>query len=134
MAPQTNSRPAAAQFRFPRKLRRRRRGSSLPIVTTCLFMLAGPAVAFMLWTHGWLDGLLGTPPLDVPQALAEVHSGVILLSMPNQDACRQRVFNNTTGQQQDDGVVDCKAAMSKVKQDDRLARMNAIGGGFRGSH
>jgi hypothetical protein len=94
-------------------------------------MLAGPAVAFMLWTHGWLDGLLGTPPLDVPQALAEVHSGVILLSTPNQDACRQRVFNNTTGRQQDDGVVDCKTAMSKVRQDDRVARMNAIGGAFR---
>lgn len=94
-----------------------------------LFVLAGLGAAWEAHNFGWPDDLMSSP-LNA-QAMAEARSGLMFLSTPNHDTCRELSFDNSTGAQRDDGVVDCKIAVLKVRQNDAVARLNAIGSAFR---
>jgi hypothetical protein len=66
----------------------------------------------------------------------EINTGSILI-MPDQgDACRQIIFDNRTGQLNDNGVVDCQRAAYQGTDGTpkRLssARVRVIASGFRG--
>jgi hypothetical protein len=56
---------------------------------------------------------------------------VIYFSSPNQDTCREQLFDNKSGRQRDNGVVDCRDALALGKHNQAADRMNAITDSFR---
>jgi hypothetical protein len=128
--------------RSVRQFKRRRKASWSGVRTFALLATSGlfaTAVLVTTWLTGgaaWFPGFdlvyRGLGPSHVqPGTVSESQAGLILFTSPNQDTCRQQFFDNTSGRQRDDGIVDCKSAIYKVKQNQIAARLNALGDGFR---
>jgi hypothetical protein len=106
------------------------------LATSGLFATTALVTTWLAGLPAWFPGFdfvyRGLGPSNVqPGMVSESQAGLILFTSPNQDTCRQQLFDNATGRQRDDGIVDCKGAIYKVKQNQIAARMNAIGDGFR---
>jgi hypothetical protein len=123
----------ASKFRpRPRIARTRRRISSVVVTATSLLVVVGCAAATFGWVPGFDLFLQGfRSPSYREQMKREVQAGSILFTSPNVDTCREQLFDNSTGRQRDNGIVDCKSAIYRVKQNEMAARMNAITDGFR---
>jgi hypothetical protein len=123
----------ASKFRGRPKIARSRRRISGAVVTMMsLLMVAACVAASFGWVPGFDLFLQGfRAPSHPEQLIREAQGGSILFTSPNVDTCREQLFDNSTGRQRDNGVVDCKSAIYKVKQNEMAARMNAIGDGFR---
>jgi hypothetical protein len=95
------------------------------VIMACVQGTVGWAAGLDLIVH-WPGGSRSSEPL-----VAESQAGTILFTSPNVDTCRQQSFDNSTGTQRDNGVVDCKTAIFRVKANQMAERMNAVSGGFR---
>jgi hypothetical protein len=95
------------------------------VIMACVQGSVGWAGGLDLILH-WREGSGSSEQLD-----AESQAGTILFTSPNVDTCRQQSFDNSTGTQRDNGVVDCKTAIYRVKANQMAVRMNAVSGGFR---
>jgi hypothetical protein len=131
--------PADSANRFMRQRKAKpKRGAMSRVVPAIAGLLVTTAVitACVQGTVGWaagLDLILHWPESSSSseQLMAETQAGTILFTSPNVDTCRQQSFDNSTGTQRDNGVVDCKTAIYQVKANQMAVRMNAVSGGFR---
>jgi hypothetical protein len=128
---------APTRFKRPQIARRNTKRKPQSLTTTMgFFATAGLVTACMLGALGWgpdfdFSGRRLEASNAAKRAATESQAGLILFTSPNVDSCRQQVFDNSTGRQHDDGVVDCKFALYRVKQSQIVSRLNAIGDGFR---
>ncbi len=125
--------PAKVPARLNRPLRsKRRRGSRAMLGAMAFFGSGGFAAVCLAGSTGYLPdlGFLLDHSRNLPNHISAT-TGMILFTSPNVDTCREQLFDNTTGRQRDNGVVDCKNAIYEVKQSQVTMRMNAIGDTFR---
>jgi hypothetical protein len=128
----------AASYRFKRPQRARRTARQTSFATLAAgFSAAAALVAICsLGLLGWFPifgiGSQTSQPAGGPADLnAEARSGFIFFTSLNQDTCREHTFNNTSGAQHDNGIVDCRIAIFNAKKSQSADRLNAIGDGFR---
>lgn len=122
------------QFKRRRKASRSGGRTFVLLATSGLFATAILVTTWLTGAPAWFPGFdvvyRGSSHVQ-PGTVSESQAGLILFTSPNQDTCRQQFFDNTSGRQRDDGIVDCKSAIYKVKQNQIAARLNALGDGFR---
>jgi hypothetical protein len=99
-------------------------------------MAAAVAAAYLTGTPGWLvdhealSRSFGGSSSSL-QASPAARTGLIFFTSPNRDTCREYLFDNSSGRQRDNGVVDCRDAIAQGQHNQAADRMNAITDAFR---